>query len=34
MAAQRFYEENPDQAVQYGMDGEIYRYIKSAMSNL
>jgi MerR family transcriptional regulator, thiopeptide resistance regulator len=30
----RFYQENPDQAMQYGIDGEVFEYIKKAMSKI
>lgn len=33
-SVERFYRENPDQAAQYGIDGELYRYIKEAQEKL
>lgn len=32
-AAERFHAENPDNPLQYGMDGELYNYIKQALAN-
>lgn len=31
-SAERFYTENPNNPLQYNVDGELYRYIKKAMS--
>nr|WP_251571888.1 TipAS antibiotic-recognition domain-containing protein [Neobacillus cucumis] len=33
-AAEHFYAENPNNALQYGVDGELYKYIKKAMSHI
>jgi DNA-binding transcriptional MerR regulator len=33
-AAERFYAENPNNALQYGVDKELYKYIKEAMSHI
>ena len=32
-AAERYYRENPDAGLIFGMDGELYRYIKQAVSH-
>ncbi|MCX7749661.1 MAG: TipAS antibiotic-recognition domain-containing protein [Clostridia bacterium] len=31
-AAERFHAENPNNPLQYGVDGELYQYIKKAMT--
>jgi hypothetical protein len=33
-AAERFHAENPNNPLQYGVDGELYKYIKKAMSHI
>ncbi|WP_245596730.1 MerR family transcriptional regulator [Shimazuella kribbensis] len=33
-AAERFHAENPGNSLQYGMDRELYQYIKKAMSHI
>ncbi|MEK5232325.1 MerR family transcriptional regulator [Lysinibacillus sp. FSL K6-0232] len=33
-AAERFHAENPNNPLQYGVDGELYKYIKKAMSQI
>ncbi|WP_232696527.1 MerR family transcriptional regulator [Brevibacillus daliensis] len=33
-AAERFYAENPNNALQHGVDGELYKYIKEAISHI
>jgi hypothetical protein len=33
-SAERYYKENPDEGIYYGMDGELYAYIKLAVSLL
>jgi len=33
-AAERFHAENPNNPLQYGVDGELYKYIKEAMSHI
>ncbi|WP_257351367.1 MerR family transcriptional regulator [Pseudalkalibacillus decolorationis] len=33
-AAEKYYSENPDNALQYGMDGDLYKYIKKASENM
>ncbi|MNN16618.1 hypothetical protein D3C81_1297630 [compost metagenome] len=31
-SAERYYKENPDEGLIYGMDGELYAFIKQAVS--
>lgn len=33
-SAERFHSENPNNPLQYGMDGDLYKYIQEAMSNI
>lgn len=33
-SAERYYKENPDEGLIYGMDGELYVFIKQAVSLL
>lgn len=33
-AAERFHAENQNNPIQYGVDGELYKYIKKAMSHI
>jgi hypothetical protein len=33
-AAERFHAENPNNPLQYGVDRELYKYIKEAMSHI